>query len=301
MLGYIITAVIGLSAEPAKLENPQEPAKDELRYHNLPEDGRGYIIGGLPYPWYVGVRFRVPLSGGNNAIRIDSVGINLRCYTAGTKDDTLYLYEDASGPVPGALIRALPFQVNIPNAGWWLVRVADGADTLYKTTPYDTIFLWTVQSARQITGDTIKRGTDSSNADPYTTGYNYYSTDGSTWNDFYGAIPPVPGIDWVYTLWYTPLNVDVAELPSVTSFFLQGIAPNPLRDRATITFGLPAESPVDISVYDAGGRKVMTAFSGIKGPGVHSVAFERGGLGKGVYFLKIATNEKTATCRFIVE
>jgi hypothetical protein len=300
MFGYIMTAVIGLSAEPAKVDNPQEPTKDELRYHSLPEDGSGYIIQGLPFPWYVGVRFRVPLAGGNNAIRVDSVMINIRCYAAGLKDDTLYLYRDTTGPKPGTLIRSIPFQVNFTGGAWYTVRIHDGMDTLYKST-VDTIFLWTVQSCRQISGDTVKRGTDSSNGDPYTTGYNYYSTDGVTWMDFYNAIPSVPGIDWAYTLWYTPLNVDVAELPAVRNFFFQGIAPNPVRDRATVTFGLPAESPVDISVYDAGGRKVMTAFSGLKDPGVHSVPVDLRGLGRGVYFMKLEAGENAATSRFIVK
>ncbi|MEO0191579.1 MAG: T9SS type A sorting domain-containing protein [candidate division WOR-3 bacterium] len=300
MFGYIIAATIGLSAEPAKVENPGIPGKDELRYHSLFEDGRGWIINWTSYPAYVGVRFRVPLSGGNNAIRIDSVMVNYRCYTTGTKEDTLYIYDDATGPKPGNLIRTIPFQFSINTAGWYVINVPDGMDTLYKGAT-DTVFLWTVQTARKITGDTIKRGTDSSNADPYTTGYNYYSLDGSTWNDFYGAIPSVPGIDWVYTLWYSPLNVDVAELPSVSHFFLQGVSPNPVRGRARVSFGLPTGSHVDIAVYDAGGRRVMTAFSGDLGPGGHSVPLELGGLSEGVYFLNLRAGTESSTAMFIVK
>ncbi|MBR9916803.1 T9SS type A sorting domain-containing protein [bacterium] len=66
--------------------------------------------------------------------------------------------------------------------------------------------------------------------------------------------------------------------------------PNPFNPSTNITFGLPQNSKVDITVYDMLGRKVATVFAGTKPQGFHSVQFDASNLSSGIYIYQLRTD-----------
>jgi flagellar hook assembly protein FlgD len=74
--------------------------------------------------------------------------------------------------------------------------------------------------------------------------------------------------------------------------------PNPFNPRTAIRFGLPSAGPVQVSVFDAAGRKVRTLLDEPRDAGYHTVVWhgrdDRGhAVGSGLYYytVKAGTNE----------
>lgn len=70
--------------------------------------------------------------------------------------------------------------------------------------------------------------------------------------------------------------------------------PNPARAGAEIAFELPREAPVEVAIYDLGGRRVATLHSGRLGEGHHALrwnAQDEGGrrVAAGLYFVRFTT------------
>lgn len=70
--------------------------------------------------------------------------------------------------------------------------------------------------------------------------------------------------------------------------------PNPSVSSSVLRFGLPNQQPVELDVYDIGGRRVRTLLSGNKNPGWHSIEWDGNGAGgtrvaAGVYFVRLKT------------
>lgn len=66
--------------------------------------------------------------------------------------------------------------------------------------------------------------------------------------------------------------------------------PNPFNPSTNITFGLPQQSKINITVYDMLGRKVATVFAGSKPQGFHSVQFDASNLSSGIYIYQLRTD-----------
>jgi hypothetical protein len=80
------------------------------------------------------------------------------------------------------------------------------------------------------------------------------------------------------------------------------LAPNPTVTGTSVSFTLARESPVEIRVYDAGGRLVRGVMSGALQPGEHSIDWDgRDDAGRelaaGVYFLRVTRPEGDSTRR----
>lgn len=70
--------------------------------------------------------------------------------------------------------------------------------------------------------------------------------------------------------------------------------PNPFNPSTTIAFTLPAESQVQLSVYDGAGRLVQTLFDGILPAGHHTSAFEvNSDVASGMYLYRLVTPART--------
>jgi rhodanese-related sulfurtransferase len=67
-----------------------------------------------------------------------------------------------------------------------------------------------------------------------------------------------------------------------------------------IRFDLPEAMSVELTVYDAGGRRVATVVSERKEAGVHNVPFGAVGLASGVYFYKLKAGSKTLSRKMIL-
>ncbi len=83
----------------------------------------------------------------------------------------------------------------------------------------------------------------------------------------------------------------------VAQFALFGAQPNPALGHATMVFSLPADSKVELTVYDLSGRAVYSV-TGEYSTGVHEVILE--GLASGVYMVRMTSEEFTATRQFVM-
>ena len=68
--------------------------------------------------------------------------------------------------------------------------------------------------------------------------------------------------------------------------------PNPFAGNSTIRYELPFDSKVSIKVYDVMGRVVATLVDAERKAGIHTVAFNAGGVSKGFLYYKIVAQSK---------
>jgi hypothetical protein len=93
-----------------------------------------------------------------------------------------------------------------------------------------------------------------------------------------------------------PVSIDEeAGIPS--RFFVDQNYPNPFNPATTIRFGVPSHSAVTITVYNALGQPVLTAFDGNVMGGVHQVAVDLSNLSSGVYLYRVKTDFNEMTRR----
>lgn len=74
-------------------------------------------------------------------------------------------------------------------------------------------------------------------------------------------------------------------------------APNPLRDRTTIAFGVAEASDVRVAVYDALGREVALLAEAPYAAGRHELTFEANDLPAGVYVVRAVVGAEARTAR----
>jgi hypothetical protein len=77
------------------------------------------------------------------------------------------------------------------------------------------------------------------------------------------------------------------------------VYPNPVLQSAVISFSLSNTSSVDITITDIDGRRVQVVATGNFSAGNHIIQFSRGQLVRGVYLLRIKTNESVTTKKII--
>lgn len=88
-----------------------------------------------------------------------------------------------------------------------------------------------------------------------------------------------------------------------TELALASITPNPNRGEALVSWTLPAEAWVRLSIHDIQGREVEVLATGSYPPGRHDVAWRAGRSGggaAGVYFVRLQTPGRTLVRRMVV-
>jgi len=98
------------------------------------------------------------------------------------------------------------------------------------------------------------------------------------------------------------LVAGLPDAPATLSF--SRIAPNPVRDRATLTFALPREGVVRLDVLDVQGRMVRQLVDGVRPAGEQRVTWDgrtsaARGAESGVYFAILRFGEQTLVRRLI--
>ncbi len=88
-------------------------------------------------------------------------------------------------------------------------------------------------------------------------------------------------------------------------FGLKKIAPNPVRDRATVTYTTTRKGPVMLKVYDSAGRLIRTLVDRNEDAGVKTVYWDgmdnnRQPVAAGVYFFRLQAEDRTATKKIVV-
>ncbi len=71
--------------------------------------------------------------------------------------------------------------------------------------------------------------------------------------------------------------------------------PNPFNSSTRFSYRLPGPTRVIISAYDSSGRRVEVLADGLKAAGCHTVEWNAGGLGSGVYLVRMTAGERTVT------
>ena len=77
-------------------------------------------------------------------------------------------------------------------------------------------------------------------------------------------------------------------------------APNPLRDRTTVSFGVAAATDVRVAVYDPLGREVALLAEAPYSAGRHEVTFEARDLPAGVYVIRAIVGSDARTARVTI-
>lgn len=84
-------------------------------------------------------------------------------------------------------------------------------------------------------------------------------------------------------------------LPAASQTALYPAYPNPFNPTTNISFTLPVESEVTLSVFDLMGREVKSLFQGTLSAGYHTQVFEAADLANGTYIYKLETPTQTLT------
>ena|GEM_PF-687101 len=93
----------------------------------------------------------------------------------------------------------------------------------------------------------------------------------------------------------------IAEKPApVLPGLKLSVSPNPVADRATVSYSLPRAGNVDVSLFDATGRLVRALASGHQAAGDYTLATAANSLTSGVYLLRLELDGNRVTNRIIV-
>lgn len=93
-------------------------------------------------------------------------------------------------------------------------------------------------------------------------------------------------------------KIDNNFLPDNTELLL--VYPNPFNSRAMISFALPTQSNVNITIYDIMGRMVANPQNGIMASGRHEIIIDAGEWKSGVYFARLSSNNISGVSKFIL-
>ena len=94
-------------------------------------------------------------------------------------------------------------------------------------------------------------------------------------------------------------NQSSPDLP--VQFVLHGNYPNPFSEQTTISYSLPATTPVHLSVYDLLGREVVVLIDAIQQGGKHQVGFEASTLPSGMYIYRLETSTGIQTGKMMLK
>ena len=88
--------------------------------------------------------------------------------------------------------------------------------------------------------------------------------------------------------------------PVPTELSLSSAYPNPFNPTTTLSFALPIESEVSLSIYNLQGRLVSTLISGNMNAGYHSVIWNADNHPSGMYFVKMVAGEYISTQKLML-
>ncbi len=76
-------------------------------------------------------------------------------------------------------------------------------------------------------------------------------------------------------------------LPQASGFSLLPNYPNPFNEMTTISYLLPLETHINLTVYSLTGQRVITLVDGVQGTGERKELFEAKGMSSGAYFYRL--------------
>jgi hypothetical protein len=91
----------------------------------------------------------------------------------------------------------------------------------------------------------------------------------------------------------TLVNVENKKKNGSPSFILEQNYPNPFNPTTTIDFAIDKYCYVKLEVFDMLGRKISTLINDYKQPGRYSTTFKAENISSGIYFYKLAANDRS--------
>ena len=158
-----------------------------------------------------------------------------------------------------------------------------------------------VIGARQWTGSIIDVPAMGDNGSDYTNGYieagsvpSFKILRGDELIDLEGDIPAFEN-NQLFTV--SSLTEAVA-LPE--TFSLDRAYPNPFNPVTTLSFAIPVDSEVSLSIYNLQGREVSTLIDANMDAGYHSVVWDANSYASGVYFVKMIAGDYIHTQKLML-
>ena len=150
----------------------------------------------------------------------------------------------------------------------------------------------------RITGTTLPEGWEITNNEKTII---MYSLDGSNLEDqvlfeYTGEIVIESGIA---TDWYSS-EISISSHPVPKLFSLDRAYPNPFNPTTTLSFAIPIDSEVSLSIYNLQGREVSTLINGNMDAGYHSIVWNADSYSSGVYFVKMVAGEFVNTQKLML-
>ena len=84
------------------------------------------------------------------------------------------------------------------------------------------------------------------------------------------------------------------------TFSLDRAYPNPFNPTTTLSFAIPIDSEVFLSVYNLQGREVSTLIDANMDAGYHSIVWDANSYASGVYFVKMVAGEFVNTQKLML-
>jgi hypothetical protein len=88
--------------------------------------------------------------------------------------------------------------------------------------------------------------------------------------------------------------------PVPAGFALQQNYPNPFNPSTKISYSIPAQTRVEIKVFDIIGNEVEVLINEVQAAGHHSVSFDAATLSSGVYVYRLKAGEFTALKKMLL-
>jgi len=158
-----------------------------------------------------------------------------------------------------------------------------------------------VIGARQWTGSIIDVPTMGNDGSDLTKGYieagevpSFKILRGDELIDLEGDIPAFENNQ----LYMVSSLTEAVALPE--TFSLDSAYPNPFNPTTTLSFAIPIDSEVSLSVYNLQGREVSSLIDGNMDAGYHSVVWNADSFSSGVYFVKMVAGEFVNTQKLML-
>ncbi|MEE9166820.1 MAG: T9SS type A sorting domain-containing protein, partial [Candidatus Neomarinimicrobiota bacterium] len=126
---------------------------------------------------------------------------------------------------------------------------------------------------------------------------------GYNWIGVYPEGPIPQALEWMDALFFASTDDDVAQIPS--RFALRQNYPNPFNPVTSISFDLPTDGDISLTVYNMLGQKVATLVNEVRTAGSHTVTWDGTtdagiALATGVYLYRIDAGDFGATKKMIL-
>ncbi len=127
-------------------------------------------------------------------------------------------------------------------------------------------------------------------------------------DDLYSSVQCVEeGIEYLYAgtagaaVWRTYSYQGIEEGTNPAQDIILTVSPNPVRgSAASVSFTLPAQQQVILSIYDLSGRKVLTAGQEAMREGMNRINIDTSTLASGMYFARLTAGDTSATARMVI-